>query len=260
MLLFSDSSFCYHYFSVSYQTLKVMSPLTRPLATGAAIVGIPSLLIVLSHLKSLPLVYTFRSWFLLKALVKQAKETDLVPKPLFTVVNQDHRCLLDDIDYNQHMNKRMYNKVLDFSRIHLLYAVFPRVMMDPTHHVFAHNAGVVTLFKREISPLQHYTVQTRIWTWNTKWLLLQHRFVTISASGKEIVHCVAVSKLVFKQRSGKTITPQAVAELCGHDLWSDQSIEERRAEKWKLAEAFLGLERLFDDNEGWNEDGMMAKL
>ncbi|OAD72248.1 hypothetical protein PHYBLDRAFT_146452 [Phycomyces blakesleeanus NRRL 1555(-)] len=53
---------------------------------------------------------------------------------------------------------------------------------------------------------------------------------------------------------------QAVAELCGHDLWSDQSIEAQRAERWKLAESFLGLERLFDDNEGWNENGMMAKL
>ena len=72
-------------------------------------------------------------------------------------------------------------------------------MMEPDHHIFAHNAGVFTLFKKEIAPFQSYTIQTRIWTWNEKWLFLQHRFI----DDKQQEYCIATSKIVFKQTSGK---------------------------------------------------------
>ncbi|KAI9271605.1 HotDog domain-containing protein [Phascolomyces articulosus] len=226
------------------------------LTTASAAIGVPALLLLLTHMKSLPLAYTFRSWWLLRTVIKRAKANKLKPEPLFTVVSEDHRCLYDDIDYNQHMNNIMYNKNLDFGRIHILYTVLPRVMMEPHHHLFCHNAGVMCVFKKEIPPLSNYTIQTRIWTWNQKWMWLQHRFVLPNGD----VACYAVSKLVFKKTNGKTVPPTDVFELCGHAL--DDQVEERRKRNWEVAGNLLEMDALVKDPFSWTEQRVLppAKL
>lgn len=47
--------------------------------TKALAIGIPIGLLITTHLKSLPFAYTVRSWFLLRALIKKAKENNLKP-------------------------------------------------------------------------------------------------------------------------------------------------------------------------------------
>ncbi|RCH91829.1 hypothetical protein CU098_009884 [Rhizopus stolonifer] len=217
------------------------------LSTKALAISIPIGLLLTTHLKSLPFAYTVRSWFLLRALIKKAKDKKLKPDPLFSAVSQDHRCYLDDIDYNQHMNNSTYNKILDFNRIHVLYAIFPKMMMEPDHHVFGHNAGVVTLFRKEIPPLSRYTIQSRVWSWNEKWLFVQHRFLLENGT----VACLAISKIVFKKLSGKTIPPKEVMELCGHDM-SDALIEERRLHNWSIAQNVLNLDKIIEDPYPWS--------
>lgn len=46
----------------------------------SAAIGVPALIIVLSHVKSWPLSYTLRSWWLLRSLVKEANERGLEPE------------------------------------------------------------------------------------------------------------------------------------------------------------------------------------
>ncbi|KAG2235645.1 hypothetical protein BDF21DRAFT_436398 [Thamnidium elegans] len=223
----------------------------KNIPTKALAIGIPVGLLLTSHLKSLPFAYTVRSWFLLRALIKRAKENQMKPDPLFSIISQNHRCYLDDIDYNQHMNNGMYNKILDFSRIHLLYTIFPRVMMEPDHHIFGHSGGVVTLFRKEILPFAQYTVQTRIYTWNDKWLFLQHRFIMKGEEeGEDIIACFAFSKIVFKKMSGKTVPPQEVLQLCGHHF--DKDVEERRSYNWDTAEHILKLDKIRTDPYSWS--------
>lgn len=92
---------------------------TKTLVIGAIPIG----LLAITHLKSLPLVYTIRAWLLLRSLIRKAKVNQLRPDrkrtlhfiayilfillqiylALFSTVIQEHRCYLDDIDYNQHM-------------------------------------------------------------------------------------------------------------------------------------------------------------
>ncbi|KAJ8661233.1 hypothetical protein O0I10_002982 [Lichtheimia ornata] len=217
----------------------------------SAAIGVPALVIVLSHVKSWPLSYTLRSWWLLRSLVKEANERGLEPEVLFTVVSQKHRCLYDDIDYNQHMNNSTFNKILDFGRIQLLYSIMPRIMMEPHHHIFCHNAGVMTLFKNEIRPWTQYTMQTRVWTWNEKWLWIQHRFLLPDGE----VACLAVSKLVFKLITGKTVPPVQVFELCGHDV-TDPIAEERRHRNWQAAAGLLEADKaLREDPFSWDDYG-----
>ncbi|KAI8062543.1 hypothetical protein BC940DRAFT_308517 [Gongronella butleri] len=219
-------------------------------SSKALVIGSPLFLLWLAHAKSLPLGYTLRSWLLLRSLVKQARQNNLSPAPLFGTLSQEHRCLVDDMDYNQHMNNSSYNKMLDFSRIEVLYSIFSRAMLEPDQDVFCHNAGVVTLFKKEIPPFQKYTIEARVYTWNEKWLFLEHRFVYKRASpqnpGEEelIVACAALSKMVFKRRSGKTILPADVLRICGHDL-TDPAIEQQRKQHWDIASHALVLDRVY---------------
>ncbi|KAI8637925.1 hypothetical protein BD408DRAFT_394908 [Parasitella parasitica] len=222
-------------------------------SVAAAIVGIPALLVAMAHINSLPFSYTIRSWWLLRALVARAEKLELKPEYLFAIVSQSQRCMWDDIDYNQHMNNSTYNKNLDFCRIHLLYVVLPKIMMEPDHNIFAHNAGVFTLFKKEIPPLQPYTIETRIWTWNEKWLFLQHRFV-ITGGNTVQVCCIATSKIVFKLTSGKTVSPAEIFQICGHfDTIHDQVIEARRRKSWESAKYLLTMQH------DWSNDGRNAK-
>lgn len=144
----------------------------------------------------------------------------------------------------------MYNKILDFSRIHILYTIFPRVMMEPDHHIFGHSGGVVTLFRKEILPFSKYKVQTRIYTWNEKWLFLQHRFITQGENNQEIVACFAFSKIVFKKMSGRTVPPKDVLQLCGHEF--NEAVEERRATNWETASHILKLDKIRTDPYPWS--------
>lgn len=127
-------------------------------------------------------------------------------------------------------------------------------MMEPHHRIFCHNAGVLTLFKKEIPPLSNYRIQTRIWTWNEKWFWLQHRFLLPG----DVLACTAVSKLVFKQTSGKTVKPEQVLAICGHELTPD--VEERRARNWRVAEHLLQSDALLQDPDAWDEVLPVAKM
>lgn len=127
-------------------------------------------------------------------------------------------------------------------------------MMEPDHNIFAHNAGVFTLFKKEIPPLQPYTIETRIWTWNEKWLFLQHRFIITGQDNKVEVCCIATSKIVFKLTSGKTVPPAEIFQICGHyDTINDKQIKEKRRKNWETAKHLLTMQH------DWNDDGMVKK-
>lgn len=143
----------------------------------------------------------------------------------------------------------MYNKILDFSRINILYQIFPRVMLEPDHRIFGHNGGVITLFRKEIVPFAKYTVQSRIWTWNDKWIFIQHRFIFKGEKNEDVVACFAISKIVFKKLSGKTVTPKEVFELCGHEI--NQEVEERRANNWEIGSHVLALDKIRNDPYSW---------
>ncbi|KAI8972282.1 hypothetical protein BDB01DRAFT_730423 [Pilobolus umbonatus] len=201
---------------------------------------------ILLHIKSMPLVYTVRLLILFRVLLQRAKANKLKPRPLFSIMTEEHRCYLDDIDYNRHMNNSMYNKALDFSRFHFLFSICPRVLVEP-QDVFAHNGGVITLFIKEIPSLSKYKVESRIWTWNEKWMFVQHRFLR---AGDQVA-CIAFSKLVFKTASGKTLQPKAILELCGHEM--TEAVEERRAFNWNTAKHILALDETKRDPYAWSK-------
>jgi hypothetical protein len=71
-LSFTVIFFYYYYY---YIKEKDMNDIPKT----ALVAVIPIGLLITTHLKSLPFAYTVRSWFLLRALVKRARQNNLKP-------------------------------------------------------------------------------------------------------------------------------------------------------------------------------------
>ncbi|KAI8994357.1 HotDog domain-containing protein [Gaertneriomyces semiglobifer] len=171
-------------------------------------------LVLLFNLRSLPFAHHIRFAYqvVLTRLFNRPKFVKLAPEQrLWAPCNLAYRVLPDDMDWNLHMNNASYNKHLDFARTD--WAV--SVLGDLVRKYTPMNAGVCCWFKKELSPFEKFVIESSLLSYEEKWFYVQHRFVTYSNKGKQpVVHCVAVSKLVLKETSGKTLPfPEAVKQL-----------------------------------------------
>ncbi|KAJ3053807.1 hypothetical protein HK097_003323 [Rhizophlyctis rosea] len=153
------------------------------------------------------------------------------------------RVFPDDVDWNIHMNNSHYYKNLDFARTDFALAILGKEFMKLNRMM---NAGVVCFFKKELKPLQKFRIVTRLLSYGPKWMYIEHRFVSGSTSNPT-VHTVAISKVVLKQRNGKTIPfAEALTSLSyvksDEDPQIAQAREEKRGAGWKAAEALMTCE------------------
>jgi acyl-CoA thioesterase FadM len=128
------------------------------------------LLLALLHAKSLPGVYTLRS---LSYFIKARNLT----KPaigLLEASKYQSRVWFDDLDLNIHLNNSSYNKMMDFARIQLCTLLFPG--WQHRHKFDMCLAQTVLFFKAEVPRFSKYTITSRIFAWDDKWIWLQHRF------------------------------------------------------------------------------------
>ncbi|CAG8599461.1 50_t:CDS:2 [Paraglomus occultum] len=163
--------------------------------------------IILSNYKSWPLVYHIRSYFAYRKGVNRLREKR---KDLFHISVQHHRLWPDDMDIYFHMSNSSYNKVLDYARYSHVTGQWGAPLIKK--ELFIYNAGIQTLFKKEIPPFAKFLVETRLLTWNEKWVFLVSRFVLEKT---KVTACICTAKLVFKRSNGKTVKPEDLFELCG---------------------------------------------
>ncbi|KAJ3034115.1 hypothetical protein HDV00_005436 [Rhizophlyctis rosea] len=155
----------------------------------------------------------------------------------------DYRVFPDDVDWNIHMNNSHYYKNLDFARTDWALAILGGRFMRENRLM---NAGVVCFFKKELKPLQKFRIETRLLSYGPKWIYIEHRFLT-GSSNKPILHTVAISKVVLKKRSGKTIPFDETLDELGYshaseDVALSKAREEKRLEGLKAAEALMNCE------------------
>jgi acyl-CoA thioesterase FadM len=147
----------------------------------------------------------------------------------------EFRVQLSDIDINMHMNNSVYNLQLDYARFEFLDLLLGK----HSNQWRVANGGVTCTFSRELKPFVKYRIETKILSYNTKWLILEHVFV----SGKDCVHCTAQSKLVFKSKSvkgdrggpsGKTVpVPEVLVALEWYHSQEEALSMPWVAENWK---------------------------
>ncbi|KAF9576586.1 hypothetical protein EC968_006933 [Mortierella alpina] len=136
-------------------------------------------LFALMHIKSLPGVYTLRSlyYFVQPRTLLYYVKPGYRPKPrvgLLGTKRYHSRVWFDDLDLNIHLNNSSYNKMMDFARIDLCTSLFPS--WQHLHKFDILLAQTVLLFKAEVPRFSKYTITSRIFTWDDKWIWIQHRF------------------------------------------------------------------------------------
>ncbi|KAF8976720.1 hypothetical protein BGZ52_007694, partial [Haplosporangium bisporale] len=127
-------------------------------------------LIALMHIKSLPGVYTMRS---LSYFIKNRHLTE-PSLGLLEPCRYHSRVWFDDLDLNVHLNNSSYNKMMDYARIELCTRLFPG--WQSRHKFDMLLAQTVLFFKAEVPRFSNYTITTRIFAWDDKWIWLQSRF------------------------------------------------------------------------------------
>ncbi|KAF9965328.1 hypothetical protein BGZ70_005041 [Mortierella alpina] len=136
-------------------------------------------LFALMHIKSLPGVYTVRSlyYFVQPRSLLYYVKPGYRPQPrvgLLGTKRYHSRVWFDDLDLNIHLNNSSYNKMMDFARIDLCTSLFPS--WQHLHKFDIMLAQTVLLFKAEVPRFSKYTITSRIFTWDDKWIWIQHRF------------------------------------------------------------------------------------
>ncbi|PRP79135.1 hypothetical protein PROFUN_11691 [Planoprotostelium fungivorum] len=180
-----------HKMSVIPQTFSLvknilLNVLSRPLLSSTVIAFLAL------HWKSLPLAYHLRFAVLI-----------LRPKPDLLTEGTVHRdrLLLDDLDFNLHMNNSTYNKHGDFARVGLFLSSGLHQVIRKRGWWYA-NGGVYFSFRREIKPFSLWTIHSKLHSYDTKWLFFEHKY---EVDGQ--VAAVGFSKFVIKTRDRKDVAP-----------------------------------------------------
>jgi len=193
--------------------------------------------------RSMPGVYTMRScyyvyWGLAEYFWYGPKDVDqtttIGPLMVFPF----------DMDVNMHMNNPVYNKFCDYAFQHYMWRIFgPSKLND--YGSYALGAKYMR-FKREIRPLQIFTIQTKLVEASDKWWILEHNFV--GQDGR--VKACGISKWLFLKKTpdGKRMTPAETFRAVG---FSEKAI--RRVQNRSIIEPIERMESQFGKDKQDNQ-------
>lgn len=162
------------------------------------------------HIKGLPFAFHARSfWIVLVATAcgRRAKRAS-------DAVEHRERVLLSDMDYLLHANNTFYPLLGDYVRIKLFGALYGS--LSAFFAMPVHNAGVATLFLREFRFLDPVVVRARIVAAEeAKWFFVLIEYVHGTT---QRLHALALTKMVFKDRSRRTVKPREALRRLGFEL------------------------------------------
>lgn len=155
-----------------------------------------------------------------------------------------------EIDANLHKSNSTYFTDLDLARTKLLLPLFRDFFvghrLEMGRFPYVPLGSVMTVFRREIGPLQRYTVRSRVLGWDNKWLFVLSRF-EIGGPSRDNVNAqlaaVALSKYVFKD-GRKTIAPEDAIHRANLDV--SPAVLQRGRMDFEHAKSFLQSEAVMD--------------
>ncbi|KAI3558005.1 capsule polysaccharide biosynthesis protein [Colletotrichum abscissum] len=244
--------------------------------------GVATAALLYLNLKRIPFIWHFRVfshiWWPKNGLFEHK------PGAIFQPVVTPSRVALLETDYNLHKSNRTYFSDLDVARTDLLAALRAQAIdgglyKDYKRGVQVLLAGTSCTFKKEIKPGAAFNMQSRVLTWDKKWLYIVTHFVEKRKGSKSptyqpwkevdegktdqsspLVYATAISKCVVK--AGRlTVPPQKFFQAAGvlpsedqsegsiadvtpeaNDFggWTWAKVEEERLEALKIADGFAG--------------------
>ncbi|KAG9234099.1 hypothetical protein BJ875DRAFT_377166 [Amylocarpus encephaloides] len=216
---------------------------------------------LLLNWKSLPFAWhlrVFHAW-LKHAPSKSSKPVRIQPPgTVFKPTTTSSRTSLLECDFNLHKSNSTYFADLDISRGALIYAQLSQGVHSRALAKELKGSGVLILggvvcsFKREIVPLGSYDMESRILTWDRKWIYITTHFVRKGQTShfdldsaltpkegdnkvKPVVYASAVSRYVFK--CGRlTIPPEKLLVASGLLASEFDAAVEARGWNWSKVE------------------------
>ncbi|ODV86375.1 hypothetical protein CANARDRAFT_6854 [[Candida] arabinofermentans NRRL YB-2248] len=195
-------------------------------------------LLGISSVKYLPFVYFIRFYktaikylyFTSPPKISSANKLDL----FIEVRRSTYCCPLECDFFGLHKNNGTYQTELDFCRtetvLNRLQSFFTDFKKQTGRIPYVPLATYSISFLKEIKPFQVYHMDTRILTWDEKWLFTLSLFKV-----GDRIHSISVGKMVFKD-GRKTIAPQEVIAACGY---ASDDVERVRLANFKYVTGFV---------------------
>ena len=144
-------------------------------------------------------------WFLFRFLIARYIQKVMPTHGLLDWVSFRYRVLPWDIDANLHMNNVKYLKYLERGRVeHMIATPWMNTMFD--HGVKALIANTEISYVKELKPFQPFDVETRINSWDDKYVYFEQLFTY-----KQTVFTAAVIRMAMvDSRTGKRASPRQV--------------------------------------------------
>jgi acyl-CoA thioesterase FadM len=139
-----------------------------------------------------------------------------------------------DLDLSMHMNNGRYWTIMDLGRADLMLrtGVWRAMLRNGWSPIV--NAGKIR-FRRELRLFQPFTLETRILTWGDNFLVMEHRIVSRSAKGEEIVNAIALTRAcLYDRKARRFVTTKEIFAVVGNEIPAPTATPE--------VEAFLAAE------------------
>ena len=191
---------------------------------------LPLALFLLQYVKSFPFGYHVRVLLSISynaaALLLANRGPQRSPTDSTTT---SHRVLLGDLDWNYHQNNSCYALEADVSRYSWFLSFFRGALLGGRFKLA--NGGFCAFFYKEMRFLQRYTITTALHSVDEKWFYLVERFAPPATPREPCPppFAVALTRIVVKQRSGKTVPPAEVMAAIGYDAASVAELVARGA-------------------------------
>ena len=120
-----------------------------------------------------------------------------------------------DLDVLRHVNNGVYLSIMDLARVDLVRraGLAPALRERGWYPVVA---AQTIQFRRSLTLLQRFVIETRVLGWDDRAFLLEQRFLRRGRDGAEEVVAIAAVRGAFLARGGGGVAPAALLDLAGH--------------------------------------------
>ncbi len=146
-------------------------------------------------------------WFIIRFIVALHIQKIKPSRGLLDWVFARYRCMPWDLDANIHMNNVKYLKYLERGRVeHMIHTPWLREMTGRGYKALIANTEIS--YVREIKPFQRFKVETRISSWDEKYIYIEQLFTY----RKTVFTAAVIRMAMVHAKTGKRASPKQAFE------------------------------------------------
>jgi len=136
--------------------------------------------------------------------------------PPFGVSRLTFRVWLHDLDTNLHLNNGRYLTIADLGRTDLILrgGLVRAVLKNGWQPMLS---GGIVRFRRELKPFQRFILESRIVFWNSRNLVMEHRFLIPEAGGAKLAAIAMVRGGLYDRKKRQYIDCAEIFRAVGYD-------------------------------------------